>query len=814
MTEDDRTGAASRGLGPSPYPGLAPYSETDEDAELFFGRDSETRLVLANFVASRLTVLYGPSGVGKSSILRAGVLHRLRADRAHDDDGPQSIALVVDRWRDAPARAIVQAVADEAARRGAAPPPSGVDEYLTLDESLARWSEHLDARLLIVLDQFEDYFLYHPPDTEPLDYDLPAAVDRIDLRVRFLLALREDALAGLDRFEGRGADVFENRLRLEPLSWEAAERAIRGPVERYNDRLPAGRPPATLDADLPETVLSLLRGGVRLATRGRGDVGGTGGDVVEPSHLQLVMGSLWRREAAAGSTVLRTATLRSMGGVTEIMRGHVDRAVGSLGGPGQRIAARSFHFLVTPSGAKISHSADDLAGYADQPVEKVEPVRERLADGDLRILRRVPPPVGTDGPSRYEVFHDVLCQAILDWRARYVTRRMARRAALVMAALIAGGLVLILAASGAVNRLERRTVDARFALRGDQPRDPRVAIVAMDGPTVRALGTKENGRPRALPLRRRDHARMMDILRRAGARAVVYDIEFDEAHFDTDAEVREDQQLTDAIDRARRRLVLASFIFNAEGRGILLGGPAPDDVTTGYDGVLQDPDGRLRKIEYAVHGPGGAGEAFKTMPAAAVALARRGSEPFSQPAWIDYRGREGSFETLSFKDVLARPALARGLRGKVVIVGATTDADRHRTPAGGGSEMSGPEVQANAISTLLRGRPLRDTGPVLAALIMALLGAVTIALVWRRPRFSAVSIPGLVLAYLAAAALLFSAGDVVPVVRPVLVVVLAAAGALVLRLSWRRRQRVRRPPAAQPTEHPAATARTGVPASV
>src|SRR3954447_2170125 len=166
----------------------------------------------------------------------------------------------------------------------------------------------------------------------------------------------------------------------------------------------------------------------------------------------------------------------------------------------------------------------------------------------------------------------------------------------------------------------------------------------MDGPTVRALGTKEKGRPRVLPLRRRDHARMMDILRRAGARAVVYDIEFDEAHFDTPAQVREDQQLLDAIGRARRRLALASFTFNAEGRGILLGGAAPDDVTTGYDGVLQDPDGRLRKIEYAVHGAGGAGAPFKTVPAAAVALGGRSAKPFSDPAWIDYRGREGNFE--------------------------------------------------------------------------------------------------------------------------------------------------------------------------
>jgi CHASE2 domain-containing sensor protein len=378
-----------------------------------------------------------------------------------------------------------------------------------------------------------------------------------------------------------------------------------------------------------------------------------------------------------------------------------------------------------------------------------------------------------------------------------------------MAALIVGGLLLILAASDAVDRLERRTVDARFALRGDQPRDPRVAIVAMDGPTVRHLGRRGG-----LPLRRRDHARMIDILRRAGAREIVYDIEFDEAHFETPAQVREDEGLVNAIDRAGKRLVLASFVFNSDGQGILLGAPPPDDVTMGYDGVLQDPDGRLRKIEYAVHGPGGAGAPFRTMPAAAVEAVQGGPKRFSDPAWIDYRGREGSFETLSYEQVLARPALARRLRGKIVVVGATVDPDRHRTPAGGGSEMSGPEVQANAISTLLRGRPLRDTGTAIAVVIMVLLGAATIALVWRLPRLAAVTVPVLALAYFALAALLFDQGRVVPVVRPVLVIVLATAATLVLRLSMRRRRRARRAPATRPPERRAPTVRPGVPAGV
>jgi hypothetical protein len=65
-----------------PYRGLERYTESDDDAALFFGRDSELEVAAANLFAARLTVLYGPSGAGKSSFLRAGLVHRLRRTTA------------------------------------------------------------------------------------------------------------------------------------------------------------------------------------------------------------------------------------------------------------------------------------------------------------------------------------------------------------------------------------------------------------------------------------------------------------------------------------------------------------------------------------------------------------------------------------------------------------------------------------------------------------------------------------------------------------------------------------------------------------
>src|SRR5262249_56749918 len=109
----------------------APFDESELDALLFFGRETETEIAVANLLAARLTILYGPSGVGKSSLLRAGVTRRIREltgkraiGRGHD-----GAVVVVSSWADDPVATIAAAVADEATslgKRPVTPPPAGL----------------------------------------------------------------------------------------------------------------------------------------------------------------------------------------------------------------------------------------------------------------------------------------------------------------------------------------------------------------------------------------------------------------------------------------------------------------------------------------------------------------------------------------------------------------------------------------------------------------------------------------------------------------------------------------------------------------
>ncbi|MFQ5342889.1 MAG: hypothetical protein ACE5F6_15225, partial [Anaerolineae bacterium] len=404
----------------TPYKGLMPYAE--EDAPFFFGREPEREIITANLMAWRLTLLYGPSGVGKSSLLRAGVAHHLRQtaqENLAQTGSPEFAVVVFNAWRDDPLGGLVASVE-------AAVDPRGLEDPWglgSLTQTLQAATERLGGDLLIILDQFEEYFLYHPHEDGAGAFagEFPRAVNRPDLRVSFLIAIREDALAKLDRFKGRVPNLFDNYLRIEHLDREAARAAIEQPIEQYNRLHATDGRQVSVEPALVEAVLDQVRTGqVVVGEAGRGVVGvGPAEARIETPYLQLVMTRLWDEEMRAGSDVLRLATLNRLGGAEEIVERHLDAAMRALPAREQDATVRVFHHLVTPSGTKIAHTVADLAEYAEVPEAQLTPVLEKLAEPAVRILRPVAPPADRPEEPRYEIFHDVLAPAILDWRARY-----------------------------------------------------------------------------------------------------------------------------------------------------------------------------------------------------------------------------------------------------------------------------------------------------------------------------------------------------------------------------------------------------------
>jgi WD40 repeat protein len=374
-----------------PYKGLRPFEATPLDASLFFGRDGESELITANLVATRLTVLYGASGVGKSSVLRAGVVQTLR-DQARAG-GEFAVALYADWSVDAPIEALAETVREAVAEVSGSLPddPGG-----PLAERFGAWCDLLDGDLYLVLDQVDEYFLYHPAGA--LLDEFPPLVSEPGLRVNALLGVREDALASLDVFKAHVPALFRNYFRLEPLGREAGREAIVCPLERLDHAVDIE--PALVDAILD----------------GSASVPG----VIEPAYLQIVLERIWDVERQAGSAVLRLETLDRLGGAHQIVGEHLDRALASLDPEERETAAAMFAHLVTPSGAKVAHDVDDLAKYAGVDVTEARDVVQALLDE--RVLRGVDARNG--GSRRVEIFHDVLAPAVTEWSVRHEVERV------------------------------------------------------------------------------------------------------------------------------------------------------------------------------------------------------------------------------------------------------------------------------------------------------------------------------------------------------------------------------------------------------
>jgi WD40 repeat protein len=406
-----------------PYVGLTYF--TEEYVDFFFGRDHETGLIIGNLRASRLTLLYAESGVGKSSVLRAGVVARLHdfAKRDRQGDGhPRLVPVVFSSWSDRPLAGLIQAIG-EAARpylaEGEAPELPEDD----LEAALEAVSAALDATLLVILDQFEEHFLYpeKEPEEERVAAQIARCVNRPDLRANFLISIREDSYAELgDLFRGKVKNVYGNFLHLDFLDRAGGREAIEGPIERLNE-LQGEAEPWRVEPALVDSVLEQV-------SRDEAD------ERIETTYLQLVMRRLWEEEVAAGSRVLRLETLEQLGGAQAIIGSHLDRAMegGGDGGRGltseQRlIAARVFRFLVTSGGAKIALSVDDLAELSGYPAAEIAPVLRHLSSPQLHILR----PVvfeADDSEPRFEIFHDALAEPIREWRVKVEEEeRSARR---------------------------------------------------------------------------------------------------------------------------------------------------------------------------------------------------------------------------------------------------------------------------------------------------------------------------------------------------------------------------------------------------
>jgi adenylate cyclase len=291
---------------------------------------------------------------------------------------------------------------------------------------------------------------------------------------------------------------------------------------------------------------------------------------------------------------------------------------------------------------------------------------------------------------------------------------------------------------GFLDDFERKAIDERFAIRGAEKRPSNIVVVAvddatlgdpmhypLDGPKAKPYSARQNW-----PFRRAFHGRLLDIIRSGDPKVVAFDVQFTQPEAPAcpsqacaNAAIADDNAIVEAASRLHGRIVFSTTsTTDAHGGTNIFGGDSVlrrFGLRAGWGNFAQDKDGAIRKVDYEVQGL-----RSLSIVAAGIALGHpiKRSRLSNGRAWIDYVGPPDTIQTYSYSRVINGKVPPSVFRNKIVVIGATTSLlqDIHDTSTGTG--MAGPEIQANAILTALKGFPLRSTSTVLNVFLILVLG--------------------------------------------------------------------------------------------
>jgi hypothetical protein len=397
--------AASTVDASNPWLGLASF--TEETRAFFFGREAEIAELGRRVQRKLLTVLFGQSGLGKTSILRAGLVPRLR----RQGYCPVYVRIDYAPGTPEPAEQIKQAIrltarlSGEWTQAGVAVAGEPLWAFLHHRDDVLR--DEAGERLipLLIFDQFEELFTLAqsdefgrnraagfigeladlvenraPRSLEAKFEEDESAAARFDFArsdYRVLIALREDYLAPLESLKAAMPSVSQNRLRLAPMNGEQALAAVLGPGK------------GLVSEEVAEAIVRFVAGGAELANA-----------EVEPSLLSLICRELNDARLEQGRREISLDLLA--GSHSSILSNFYERALADQP-PGVRRVIEDD--LLTSSGFRENVAEERLLSRLNEagaaPGTLALLVNRRLLRIEERLdLRRV------------ELTHDVLCQVV------------------------------------------------------------------------------------------------------------------------------------------------------------------------------------------------------------------------------------------------------------------------------------------------------------------------------------------------------------------------------------------------------------------
>jgi adenylate cyclase len=363
---------------------------------------------------------------------------------------------------------------------------------------------------------------------------------------------------------------------------------------------------------------------------------------------------------------------------------------------------------------------------------------------------------------------------------------------LALVALGATGLGIAAYATNLLRTLDLNTMNTRFAIRGNQRPHPNILLVKIDSNSLSNI-------PHLWPFPRAIDGQVINSIAAQHPKEIADDVQFTQP---SDLGQKDEVAFLNAVGNANGRLILSWTATDPANGDVQLFGLGQTQSALRQAGIEpanglfpDEPGGFDREMLYSI------GKLATFAPVTAAVATGHKVKPFAGRRWIDFAGPTGTYPSISFSGAYygTTDGTKNGPKlppdfytGKIVVIGATAPVllDIHPTPTD--SAMPGPEVQANAINTVLDGFPLSSVpGWVDIVLIVVLGVAVPLASIWVRPAISIGIAVLLGIVFAIFVQLMFNAGWVVSFVYPLGALVLAAVGSLAVQLVTEAFERIR-----------------------
>ena len=201
----------------SPFKFLDAYQKSDIDR--FFGREKETAQLYNAVFAANLTLLYGASGTGKTSLINCGL-----GNKFYETDWLPLFIRREDNINSSLDKVILQAIGDNS--------PNNFG-HLPIRQKIKQLYLEFYKPVYLIFDQFEELFILGSKQEQQQFYRNIALLLQSGLQAKIIISTREEWIAYLNDFEKIVPSLFDNRLRIERMNDKNIYRVLAGTVRHH-----------------------------------------------------------------------------------------------------------------------------------------------------------------------------------------------------------------------------------------------------------------------------------------------------------------------------------------------------------------------------------------------------------------------------------------------------------------------------------------------------------------------------------------------------------------------------------------------------